>query len=103
MRISDWSSDVCSSDLRASLRWRPDDRRDGGDRRRLAAGLLSEAGGPARHAVDAAGAALRVATAPAGRRGEARTAGGRKGGVSGKRGSVRVDLGGRRILKKKKR
>src|SRR3546814_8379028 len=76
MRISDWSSDVCSSDLRASLRWRPDDRRDGGDRRRLAAGLLSEAGGPARHAVDAAGAALRVATALAGRRGEARKAGG---------------------------
>src|SRR3546814_3577575 len=27
MRISDWSSDVCSSDLMTRLRWRQDDRK----------------------------------------------------------------------------
>src|SRR3546814_18271630 len=77
MRISDWSSDVCSSDLRAS-------------------GLLEG----------------RVARVPEGRRrGPADLhpglAGGepgadRKSVVSGTSVSVRVDLGGRRIIKTKK-
>src|SRR3546814_4499142 len=77
MRISDCSSDVCSSDLAVP--------RDGISRR--------EFGQPAA----AHGAA----------RGLARTAGGdarqgdRKSVVSGKSVSVRVDLGGRRIINKK--
>src|SRR3546814_12338688 len=89
MRISDWSSDVCSSDLLAA------DRVDRGqhlaeipgDRdlvhwKRGAAVLDPEPGGAAREV--------------AGHRIEDR-----KSVVSGKSVSVRVDLGGRRILKKK--
>src|SRR3546814_17383890 len=71
MRISDWSSDVCSSDLIAS---------------RAAARCRDAAGG------NAAG------------RGWCSTIQGidRKSVVKGKSVSVRVDLGGRRIIKKKK-
>src|SRR3546814_15219556 len=77
MRISDWSSDVCSSDLlRAG--GRRDRRRDAPGQRRGAA--------PRRR-----GRRLR--------RGRRRTD--RKSVVSGKSVSVRVDLGGRRIIKKK--
>src|SRR3546814_19582678 len=94
MRISDWSSDVCSSDLgsplarrspksvaglrlrastrRAGFRTRPAGRGDFSDRRRRAARPSC------RYALD------------------------RKSVVSGKSVSVRVDLGGRRIIKKKK-
>src|SRR3546814_21155280 len=68
MRISDWSSDVCSSDLPT--------RRDQPSR-------------PAR------GRAGRPAPTP-------RRAADRKSVVEGKSVSVRVDLGGRRIIKKKK-
>src|SRR3546814_17730755 len=77
MRISDWSSDVCSSDL----------RQDALDRavepRRVAAGEIGARGAVVRH--------------------EERVAdeGDRKSVVSGKSVSVRVDLGGRRIIKKK--
>src|SRR3546814_18392799 len=72
MRISDWSSDVCSSDL------------------------LQGAGGA--RAADASAAFDRraLAHARADRRGD------RKSVVLGKRVSVRVDRGGRRIIKKKK-
>src|SRR3546814_14454990 len=71
MRISDWSSDVCSSDLwRGALFHRRD--------------LLCE-------------------QAPAVLSGYlARSRGDRKSVVSGKSVSVRVDLGGRRIINKKK-
>src|SRR3546814_10369719 len=31
VRISDWSSDVCSSDLRYTARWKADRRKDAGD------------------------------------------------------------------------
>src|SRR3546814_18121016 len=74
MRISDWSSDVCSSDLV----WRSGVRRSRVRLHRL---------GPDRHR---------------GARSEASPdAGDRKSVVEGKRVSVRVDLGGRRLSKKK--
>src|SRR3546814_13284962 len=113
MRISDWSSDVCSSDL--------DERSGPVARNRLwqRAGIQRYAAD--RHAADpvhrsegdgAAGHSATTFTAPEGRtRGLAIAArqvgfvydGDRKSAVSGKRVSVRVDLGGRRIIKKKKK
>src|SRR3546814_13236566 len=99
MRISDWSSDVCSSDLKPG----------GHGERCVAVGTLDMA---------VWDAAAKVAGLPlyrflADRIGAGSTAtprvpvyagGGedRKSGVSGKRVSVRVDLGGRRLIKKKK-
>src|SRR3546814_17280836 len=103
MRISDWSSDVCSSDLLTGVV----DGVGGAAHiglPRVGAGFAAAAGfllaaegaadlGPARadiHVDDAAFAAYR------------RHEGDRKSVVKGKSGSVRVDLGGRRILKKTK-
>src|SRR3546814_17928644 len=110
MRISDWSSDVCSSDLDLEL-----DRA-----RRVAVHLPREDPGavavPGRRA---AGGRTRWRTDPgrrrapaAARRREARAAPralpharllDRTSGVTRKVVSVRVDLGGRRNKKKKKR
>src|SRR3546814_20034820 len=99
MRISDWSSDVCSSDL---------DFREG--RRRGAAGLrlrdrlrrLPRCQPPGDSRRQAEDLRARLSLRLAGRAvGDA--AGDRKSVVSGKSGSVRVDLGGRRIIKKKKK
>src|SRR3546814_15461103 len=96
MRISDWSSDVCSSDLhlfrptgaaRAEVAW----RKAPGPVGRAVSGLLGT-----RHAREHAS-----------RAGYARAVGtpiprpDRKSVVEGKRGSVRVDCGGRRLIKKK--
>src|SRR3546814_9819848 len=101
MRISDWSSDVCSSDL---LRWF-------GRERRISPG--SGRPGQRRSAVgQPAPAVLAVAAAVchrldgrkplrAGADGAVRRD--RKSVVWGKRVSVRVDLGGCRIIKKKKK
>src|SRR3546814_11395943 len=128
MRISDWSSDVCSSDLGPPLRTRSEDdarsagarprspaRQGAGDRRyrcrrprRRGDGgdpRISRRKGrwPPRYArAPRIGAALpplpplcrRLADAAAAGRSEERRV--------GKSVSVRVDLGGRRILKKKK-
>src|SRR3546814_19070833 len=90
LRISDWSSDVCSSDL--------DRRSDRIDRGRMA----GASGRNGRRAVS------RHADEPA----RAATSGNlfrhdpaspeRKSVVSGKSVSVRLDLGGRRIIKNKK-
>src|SRR3546814_15399198 len=93
MRISDWSSDVCSSDLVA--------RRPGGKapfeqgarggiahRRRRRSGQHHHQPAPL-----ALGGADEVVTRLAGID--------RKSVVEGKSVSVRVDLGGRRIIKKK--
>src|SRR3546814_15216616 len=91
MRISDWSSDVCSSDLP----------------RQCAA---SGPGGRRQHRRHYR--AVRSARHPASRRGLRRAlhrsqsllaVTDRKSVVSGKSVSVRVDLGGRRIIKKKKK
>src|SRR3546814_19804642 len=83
MRISDWSSDVCSSDL------------DG-----LAQSGLPDAGGARWLLGQRAGPdALVVARA----RGRGQHQRDRKSVVEGKSVSVRGDLGGRRIIKKKKK
>src|SRR3546814_18481384 len=98
MRISDWSSDVCSSDL----------------------GGLPEGAAELRHAERNSAAAARACRAAdrecQGGRSRSRCAGNggyrqcrrqadadRQSVVEGKSVSVRVDLGGRRILKKKKK
>src|SRR3546814_17517742 len=119
MRISDWSSDVCSSDLAAPAAgaapsWaRASNRRARACRRGGARGgrscrhlggvitlLLAEArahrGEPVAHAA--------ADEAEEERDEEDREEGGgdRNGVVGGKSVSVRVDLGGRRIRKKKK-
>src|SRR3546814_16952280 len=100
MRISDWSSDVCSSDL--PLRGDVVRRGFGGEHRDVGAGVGPEGDGPERRLHMAA-------TLPAGRdaiaqvdRAVRRRAGDRKSVVEGKRVSVRVDLGGRRLIKKKR-
>src|SRR3546814_15870377 len=127
MRISDWSSDVCSSDLRAPM---PADRGQGRDYARAVerASRSAEAvlqarasGAPVlehqRQALQRATQALEqirpgasrglsaamqrdpalLREAAAGRSGQ-----GRKDVVEGKSVSVRVYIGGRRILQKKK-
>src|SRR3546814_7274183 len=78
MRISDWSSDVCSSDLH------PGEDRQGARR------ALPDPTGPVGQAQRSLADALRRHEAD------------RKSVVSGKSVSVRVDLGGRRIIKKQK-
>src|SRR3546814_16316797 len=103
-RISDWSADVCSSDLR------------GGDARR--SGPAATTAMPKRSTSAPAapiGAPMPSGAGPSRRTGTSRcsgtarraqpSAGGpgsdRKRVVSGKSVSVRVDIGGRRIIKKK--
>src|SRR3546814_8469847 len=90
MRISDWSSDVCSSDLKEKWGRLTDDELDmmAGQRDQLI-GRLQEHYGMARE--EAEREADRWAT------GIERD---RKSVVEGKSVSVRVDLGGRRIIKK---
>src|SRR3546814_14857226 len=94
MRISDWSSDVCSSDLVADDGTSPAD--GGAEPIRKGAGVppRRRPGGP--RAVPRLRRLLRPG--PAGRPQDAED---RKSVVSGKSVSVRVDLGGRRIIKKK--
>src|SRR3546814_16767372 len=111
MRISDWSSDVCSSDLGCSVHYVSEEV-DGGP-------IIGQAAVPVLPEDDADSLAARVLRAehrlyPACLRlvaeGRARLADGkvplaapdRKSVVTGKSVSVRVDLGGRRIIKKKK-
>src|SRR3546814_11835635 len=103
MRISDWSSDVCSSDLVEG-----EDGDHGADRDIFAAVAASDP------VVEGSGAALDLGER---QRGERRVAAlpqamqvfvvghaaeDRKSGVWGKSVSVRVALGGRRIVKKTK-
>src|SRR3546814_21116800 len=100
MRISDWSSDVCSSDLgRNRWFWSPVRAAPSPEGARPGFGY-----GRSRHQ---AAAGFRVAAPryggyrPGGHERERHT-GDRKSVVSGKRVSVRVDLVGRRIIKNKK-
>src|SRR3546814_18576921 len=97
MRISDWSSDVCSSDLAV----RPD--------LRLRDTRVEET--PVAHRPDGIAFSRLVRLVQQGGQAVDRRRGGqilgrvgldRKSVVQGKSVSVRVDLGGRRILKKKK-
>src|SRR3546814_14732121 len=92
MRISDWSSDVCSSDLRAI------DRRYESQRRSKVAttdyiGFIEKIIGEERR-IDSEIADVEDTSADIDGRD-------RKSVVEGKSVSVRVDLGGRRIIKKK--
>src|SRR3546814_15925611 len=89
MRISDWSSDVCSSDLDGKLV----------GQRRAALLALVEVGEARRQAgAHAAGGLHRIGKLGRVGAGE-RHHGDRKSVVWGKGVSVRVDLGGRRIIK----
>src|SRR3546814_15077400 len=93
MRISDWSSDVCSSDLHGALLRGP----AAPDAVRLSQGgrrLPGRVGGHGAGAVDAARSARGDADGSA-------QEPDRKSVVEGTSVSVRVDLGGRRISKKK--
>src|SRR3546814_13449462 len=108
MRISDWSSDVCSSDLDAILplgsrlieqrngsealaRFRKRDRQ----RERIGGDIGVVCGRRAGAIDETRGVAQDIAHAD-------RPLGARKSVVSGTSVSVRVDLGGRRTIKKKK-
>src|SRR3546814_16467923 len=100
MRISDWSSDVCSSDLSAAL---ITTETTGDPERDLVAFLTSVAA----NVTSPIGQALVIATlndSPDPRVREQRTAfwRDRKRVVTGKSVSVRVASGGRRIIKQKK-
>src|SRR3546814_19030302 len=114
MRISDWSSDVCSSDLprrRACAAPRPGSPPAGGCGARCAPGRRgrgrrrtsppSPPAAPARcrcwRSPSRGGCAARGSAGSGGRRGD------RESVVQGKRGAVRVDLGGRLIMNKQKR
>src|SRR3546814_14869921 len=98
MRISDWSSDVCSSDLGQRVLWRrgaahalgPDRHGPAAGARRVGTGKAQAAAFRLLPAVPLAADAARHAGAD------------RKSVVSGKSVSVRVDLGGRRVIKKNK-
>src|SRR3546814_11503824 len=108
MRISDWISDVCSSDRRHRVRRL-------GDRARfcdlavlLARGPAARAGGDRALWVNAASREMPDASPPVRsarpdpRRERRLDRQDRKRVVYGKSVSVRVDLGGRRFIKKKK-
>src|SRR3546814_16170612 len=93
MRISDWSSDVCSSDLQPQgfpQRGREIRPPHAGEQRWPQPVLDQLRENPRSH---------RKADVQPGR---GSAAGDRKSVVKGKSVSVRVDLGGRRIIKKKK-
>src|SRR3546814_13948304 len=95
MRISDWSSDVCSSDLFLLERHEADELDCGRREARLVVVRhlrFADGGMAVEGALPAPGCGKR-ALRPAG--------GDRKSVVEGKSVSVRVDLGGRRIIKKK--
>src|SRR3546814_18663893 len=105
MRISDWSSDVCSSDLRHAPPHAPC-RQASGRARGEAVRRPGSASGHAQHRMvalprrvfqrcgDIAGFEQRIVL-------QYLLTADRKSVVSGKSVSVRVDLGGRRIIKKK--
>src|SRR3546814_11530285 len=104
MRISDWSSDVCSSDLRVYSKWRYVPEVDAFfgitnvDLGFVLYRLDRSAAAPAPavlHTVAADSPQQPPAPAPAGAPKD------RKSVVYGKSVSVRVDLGGRRIINKK--
>src|SRR3546814_16522357 len=86
VRIGDWSSDVCSSDLIGALR--------GGSRPACCARRRRSASRRRRG---------RPRTARGGASGRCSSRRDRKSGVQGQSASVRVDLGGRRIIKKKQK
>src|SRR3546814_19816322 len=111
MRISDWSSDVCSSDLLAELFIKNTPEKNHADPRLSPAQAIVDAA--MKTAADRGESARMVATIRESTRqlvADRIKAGGSLAGeigrdrtsdVEGKRVSVRVDLGGRRTIKKK--
>src|SRR3546814_16648048 len=102
MRISDWSSDVCSSDL-ACMKWANGTPSVRGGSMRSTTSLLpaaclafSKKNRPSRHRGNKSCVCILRNTCNICMRMRDR-----KSVVKGKSVSVRVDLGGRRILKKK--
>src|SRR3546814_17465221 len=101
MRISDWSSDVCSSDLVATDRQGDPQGRDDRQRfgvRRISARRREGGGRPRRRVRPLARDADQLRDLG---RAAARSMRDRKSVVWGKGVSVRVDLGERRVIKKK--
>src|SRR3546814_20119299 len=96
MRISDWSSDVCSSDLSSKH-----PRRSERTSRRLPNDCDFRPFGRQCRCVVAAVVSFGIAGPAAARRYGERHQGDRKSVVEGKSVEVRVDRGGRRIIKKK--
>src|SRR3546814_12838921 len=93
MRISDWSSDVCSSDFNAAIiagAWVVTQLAALRAEAVMVGSATAQGGAWAGLAVTAQTSAARIAGAD------------RKSGGWGKRGSVRGELGRRRILKNKK-
>src|SRR3546814_13760124 len=108
MRISDWSSDVCSSDLdpcRCGAPGGVDERASAADRWPLGGGRGRAPDRPGQVPPDALRDGYEREPAPGDSAGRGRPWGlsrrDRKSVVLGKRVAVRVDLGGRRIIKKK--
>src|SRR3546814_13077860 len=102
MRISDWSSDVCSSDLLSILTGIVYPSGHSETKGYIVEGVeLESAAGPAEAAVQPIAAFMATAN-PAKGEAQFKKCADRKSVVSGKSVSVRVDLGGRRILKNKK-
>src|SRR3546814_16557670 len=106
VRISDWSSDVCSSDLRLEIFLVQTGARrlagDAKDRDRVGGGGVKAGDHVRTGGTGCADADADVAVLGAGiALGHMRSALERKSGGEGKSGSVRVDLGGRRTIKKK--
>src|SRR3546814_15636235 len=96
MRISDWSSDVCSSDLpNLQPKYLGSPQSPVGIQRKRRRGLLQHP------ATDLAGTLRSGISQRRRTRQDFRAFLDRKSVVSGKSVSVRVDLGGRRIIKKK--
>src|SRR3546814_8059947 len=108
MRISDWSSDVCSSDLLAKLRIARQLAHRGAVRGQAVEAVIDAADRHRDHfAFELAQARGRQHQVVVHVREAAQLLGvegvaDRKSVVTGKSVSVRVDLGGRRIIKKKK-
>src|SRR3546814_14646149 len=90
MRISDWSSDVCSSDLR----WRPTSPLP------VVSSAIRSALPGWRARDNAASEAIAQRSVSSGEKKELKRNGDRKSVVEGKRGAVRGDLGGLRRIKK---
>src|SRR3546814_15445585 len=95
MRISDWSSDVCSSDLPEDIGQFVD---PAGPRPRPVGLPTANRGNANRHQVRQFALRHRLREAKSH---HPRTEADRKSVVEGKSVEVRVDLGGRRIIKKK--
>src|SRR3546814_20558225 len=101
MRISDWSSDVCSSDLPRTAPPAVRSVPGSGTETTVSAATIQAAPGSDGRCGRRRAYAGTARTQS--RRGDAGERPDRKSVVKGKSVSVRVDLGGRRIIKKKKK